>query len=192
MNKAKSVSLLIGFALVFIGIWIENSTLIFSGVGMLGVYSILLGMEAIQHRRISLETDGQGLFGGKYLEWADVAQGILFISLGTLLLAFTASAFLGISQSAARFLIRRPGPVFLALSAVCILRALIVFAGSGLTAQPKKPFEWIDVFFSNLLPAGALTFLGLFLAGLGLLEFLSPGWFYQLSGGILDKFIGGW
>jgi hypothetical protein len=198
LRPIKTASIILGFALIFMAGWTNTVSLIFAGIGFLGLYSILLGYETIQHRYHPGETDRLDIIKGKYREWGDVAQGVLFITLGVVLVGFCLSLFLGLSQVLIRFLIRRPGAIFFALGMVCILRAVNIIAGSKQQTNSKSGdhpvtfFQWVEYFFANLIPASFMFILGMLLFGMGVFETVSPNGFDLLGGGIIDTFFGGW
>jgi hypothetical protein len=193
----KTVSLVLGFAMIILAGWIETVSLIFAGVGFFGIYSILLGSETIQYRYHSLEPDSKDPIE-KYREWGDVAQGAILITLGVVLLGLYVSLYLGISQTLIRFMVRRPGVVLLALSMVCFLRAINIIANSkqktGISgvSYPSTFFHWVEYFFSRLIPTGFFLVLGMVLFGIGVFETVTPSRFDLLGGGFIESIIGGW
>lgn len=197
LQLIKTTSFIVGIALFVMAGWTNAVSLVFAGVGFFGFFSILLGSETIQKRYHSLDLEALDPIR-KFREWGDVAQGVIFVILGVVVVGFSVSLAMGLSRTLISFLVRRPGPILFALSVVCFLRAVNIIAGSKQKNSkqggyhPETFFQWVEYFFSNLIPAVFLFFLGLVLFGMGAFETITPDSFDQLGGRFIETFFGGW
>jgi hypothetical protein len=190
VSRIKTSLIVLGLLLIWMGNMFSTTSLTFIGVLILGTFFIALGVEAITNRRITLVPSAGGFLPARFLEWADVARGILLVSLGVFILGFAVTSLFGTAELIYRYFIRRPGAVLLALSTICFLYAVIKIGGKGDHSKDPHWTRWIDIITSQILPGGFLLLLGLVIAILGLIEFTAPDIFDQLTGSWLEAFLG--
>jgi hypothetical protein len=188
----KKVSIGSGLLLIFLGSRYESNFGMTAGFFLVSGYFCIQGSEIIIHRQININQLDKGFAPARYLEWSDVARGILFIGLGVLIFGIAVSSYLGVAQVIFRYFVSHPGVVFFALSLVFLLYAVIRFIGDR--NQPTKPQggEWLALIFNQFLPAGFLILLAAVFLILGFVELLAPGLFDQLGGGYLEILFSNW
>jgi len=191
----KTVSAGLGILFFYLGSRYSSGSLVFLGVALFGVYFSTDGINTVINRRIILDPNNEGtlkvksLLPPSWFSWADVARGALSISLGVFLEGIAIAGYFGMAKPIFNYFIRHPGLVLLTLSAVCFLYSLITIARTG-QPIPASPWgKWFRFITSQMFPAIILIALGLFFAGLGLLELFAPEVFDQLGGGFLEIFL---
>ena len=179
----------VAILLAFAGDKLSIPILLYAGISMFGVTSIVVGMEAMITRRIVLYR--QRNYSETYLGVAAYAQGVQFGIIGIFLIGASLAAYLDNGRDLFLHLVKRPWSVLVVFGTYCLMQAVIAFGGSLEQRQGTRWVVMLDFFVGRLLPGVILIVIGLGALGLGLFEFVAPAKFDALGGGFLEVLFGG-
>jgi hypothetical protein len=183
------VLILLGLGLAFAGFKLNIPVLQDLGIAFLGVFSIVIGWEAIITRRIMI---GSRRHGSRrlYTGTAAVLQGAQFNILGFFLIVIAILLFLNADPKVlGQQIARHPGWLLVVLGVIFLTQAVIVFIGEKL-AENARWSVLLDLIVLRLLPGGILVVLGLAALGLGLFEMLLPNAFDAMGGAMQEAVYG--
>ncbi len=160
-----------------------------AGITCFALASVAIGWEAILTRKIVL---GSRLRGTRqtYSGAAAILQGILFNLLGLFLISLTAVIHLNNGRELLRYFARRPGLLLLLFGALCLMQAVISFAGSLEDREGPRWMVILNLLASRRLPALILGMVGVGATALGFFEIIAPDIFDQMGGGVLEMLYG--
>jgi hypothetical protein len=179
----------VAFLLAFAGDKLSIPIMLYSGIALFGVTSIVIGLEAMLTQRIVLSR--QRNYSETYLGLAAYAQGVQFSLIGLFFIVTSIAAYLDNGRDIFLHLVKRPWSVLVVFGTYCLMQAVIAIGGS---VEQKEGTRWVvmlDFFVGRLLPGAILIVIGLGALGLGLFEFVAPAQFDALGGGFLEVLFGG-
>lgn len=179
----------IAFLLAFAGDKLSIPILLYAGISMFGVTSIVVGMEAMITRRIVLYR--QRNYSETYQGLVAYAQGVQFSIIGIFLIGASLAAYIDNGRDLFLHLVQRPWSVLVVFGVFCLSQAVIAIGGSIEQKQGSRFAVTLDLLFGRLLPGFILIVIGLGTLGLGVFEFVLPAQFDALGGGFLEVLFGG-
>jgi len=182
---------LVGVLFLFLGQRLALNILTYAGFGLMGVVAIVIGLQAIVSRQMVQISRYNRRANETYVGVAAIAEGIIFIMMGFLLIGIALVAYLNSGRELFLHFVRHPGLILLIFGLFLLMTAISAIVG---TVEEKEGglFEvLLNLFASRLLPGLILIALATGAIALGLLEIVSPMTFDNLGGGFLEVLFGG-
>jgi hypothetical protein len=180
----------IGAGLAIVGQKLSQPILSYAGIAVLGLVTIVIGLEAMVKRRVVLPSRYYRYASETYVGLAAFAQGVLFILMGTFLSGVSILAYLNTGRSVFQHFVRHPGLPLLIFGVSCFMAAIVAVAGYAEQRQGPKWVVFLELLTSRLLGGLILIAIAVAATGLGLLEVVAPQTFDQMGGGFLEVLFG--
>ena len=127
----------LGILFILVSIFFEAPTTLNIGVILFSLARIMVGIDAILRRKIILRSPYYRRLSETYIEIAAVAQGLIVILTGCLLIILILLHYFNEGWNLFHHFIQRPGIPLLFLSSFCILTA--VFMSIGAVEEKQGP-----------------------------------------------------
>lgn len=186
LNKLVLALAVSGILLVVIDYFFSAEFLRYAGIILFSFAGILIGLEAILHRKIILQSPYHRRLSQTYVGLAAVAQGFLIIFIGLFLLSLPIIDLFNAGQKLFNHFVKRPGVLFILFSIICFLTVIAVGIGSVEEKQGQKFAVFLNLITNRILGPAILFFIGLFFLAIGILEIIDPTYFDSLGGGYLE------
>lgn len=181
---------LVGCAILLAGQHFDIPLLMPVGFFVMGLTSVVVGLEGVVKRRILLPSRWHSMRQETWVGPAAVAQGLLFIVMGFLLAGLAIVAYGDSGRDLFLDLVAHPGPALLFFSCLCLVASISVASRSQ---EQKGGPRWaavLDFVAGRMLGALILIALGIGAAYLGVTEILTPERFDAMGGGFLEVLFG--
>jgi len=181
----------IGALFIIAGQKFSFPLLYYLGFSVMGMVSIVIGLEAMIKRRMILPSRYSRRQSETYTGAAAFAYGILFILWGVFFIGVSGIAYLNTGRATFLYFVQHPGPILLLFGLTCFTTAIIALGGYEEQKRGEKWAVALDFLTSRLLPGLILIVIALAATGLGTLEIAAPQTFDQLGGGFLEVLFSG-
>jgi len=177
---------ILGILLILYDRFFNSQMALNIGVIFFSLAGIMVGVEAILRRRIVLRSPYHKRLSETYVGITAIAQGLLIILTGCLLIGLLVINYLNAGQNLFQHFVRHPGIPFLVFSFICFLTALSIGIGSLEEKQGSKFTIILNLLTNRILGSTILVLIGIIFLGLGLLEIINPTYFDSIGGGFLE------
>ncbi|HUS95087.1 MAG TPA: hypothetical protein VMZ24_07935 [Patescibacteria group bacterium] len=181
---------LIGVVLLFLGQRFSLDILTYVGLGLIGLTSIVIGLQAAITRRMVQVSRYDRRANETYVGVAAIAQGILFILLGLFFIGLALAAYKNSGRELFLYFVRHPGLALLIIGLILLMTAISALVGTVEDKEGGRFERYLTLMTSRLLPGVILIVLASGAFGLGVLEIAAPQTFDQLGGGFLEVLFG--